>query len=231
MVIEKGQPMLASDILDLTFFPAGSILMMDGAWLDGRGGWYICDGRNTPYGKTPNLTDKFIRGGATSGNTGDGLVKLTTDNLPSHNHSFSELKLDNVDNHFHGVGSLAVSNGGSHTHTVSGDTSTTGTHTHTINEGHGAGSGSGDLASGDDYTNAIWKTQTTSSAGGHYHSLSNASAATTGSNHDHGITGSTAGGGGHSHTVSGGTIGNTGEGQEFSVVPAYYSVIYIKKMV
>jgi len=86
MVVKKGNPMLASDILDLTFFPVGSILMMDGSWTDGRGGWYICDGRNTQYGKTPDLRDKFIKGGTASGATGGGQVTLTTDNLPPHSH-------------------------------------------------------------------------------------------------------------------------------------------------
>jgi hypothetical protein len=87
MTIAKGERMLASDITDLTFFPVGSILMMDGNWTDGRGGWYICDGRSTPYGATPNLTDKFLRGGATAGGTG-GSDKMTLQksHLPPHSH-------------------------------------------------------------------------------------------------------------------------------------------------
>jgi microcystin-dependent protein len=97
MTIATGEKMLASDILDLTFFPIGSILMMDGSWTDGRGGWYICDGRNTPHGKTPNLTDRFIRGGVNAGQSYDNptitntqSITLTIDNLPSHSHTIND---------------------------------------------------------------------------------------------------------------------------------------------
>jgi microcystin-dependent protein len=93
MVVQQGEPMLASDMLDLTFFPIGSILMMDGSWQDGRGGWYICDGRSTPYGNTPDLTDKFIMGGQARGQQGGtNSMTLTTQNLPAHTHSLSNIK-------------------------------------------------------------------------------------------------------------------------------------------
>jgi len=81
--------MLASDMTDMTFFPIGTIFMMDGSWTDGRGGWYICDGRNTPYGKTPDLRDKFVKGSTISGATGGGQVTLSINNLPPHSHTVS----------------------------------------------------------------------------------------------------------------------------------------------
>ncbi|MDR1453381.1 MAG: hypothetical protein LBJ25_05350, partial [Candidatus Margulisbacteria bacterium] len=99
MTIARGQPMLASDILDLTFFPVGAILMMDGGWTDGRGGWYICDGKEKtlPNGsrqRTPDLKDKFIRGGSSAGGVGgsdsvSANITLTAENLPGHGHAFS----------------------------------------------------------------------------------------------------------------------------------------------
>ncbi|MDR1452383.1 MAG: hypothetical protein LBJ25_00200 [Candidatus Margulisbacteria bacterium] len=45
MVIEKGQPMLAADMLNMVFFPKGIILMYDGtSWQDNvtLKGWYQC---------------------------------------------------------------------------------------------------------------------------------------------------------------------------------------------
>lgn len=58
-------------------------------------GWYLCDGNNS----TPNLTGRFIVGQdpndsdfETIGNTGgfsNNMRNLTTDHLPSHNHSYT----------------------------------------------------------------------------------------------------------------------------------------------
>jgi hypothetical protein len=94
--VESGERLVATDITDLTFFPIGSILMMDGSWTDGRGGWYICDGEPrivpNPNGdgniqiKPPDLRDRFIKGTGSSPNTG-GSNALTADMLPKHTHS------------------------------------------------------------------------------------------------------------------------------------------------
>jgi hypothetical protein len=86
MTVKTGEKLLASDMLDLTFFPVGMIMMMDGSWQDGRGGWYICDGRSTPYGQTPNLQDKFIKGTGSTVKEG-GSNSLTAAMLPKHKHS------------------------------------------------------------------------------------------------------------------------------------------------
>ncbi|GBR73308.1 hypothetical protein NO1_0710 [Candidatus Termititenax aidoneus] len=131
MTIARGEPMLANDILDLTFFPVGSILMMDGSWTDGRGDWYICDGRDTPYGKTPNLIDQFIRGAASSGMTGGSNVAqsitLTAENLPSHKHSIADKTHTHIqDPHNHTQNS--------HNHTQSPHNHTQDGHSHTQNE-------------------------------------------------------------------------------------------------
>jgi hypothetical protein len=74
--------------------PIGTILMYDGyGWTDNQtmSGWYICDGRNTPHGRTPNLLDKFIMGSASSGNTGgNNSLKLSIDNMPKHKHDVKD---------------------------------------------------------------------------------------------------------------------------------------------
>jgi hypothetical protein len=85
MVIEKGAPLLASDMLDLTFFPIGTILMYDGTnWVNGRGGWYICDGQNG----TPDLRDRFIKCRGSAPDI-DGSNALTSAMLPQHTHGLS----------------------------------------------------------------------------------------------------------------------------------------------
>ncbi|MDR1322839.1 MAG: hypothetical protein LBK68_00195 [Candidatus Margulisbacteria bacterium] len=251
MTIARGQPLLASDILDLTFFPIGMILMMDGSWTDGRGGWYICDGRDTPHGKTPNLKDKFIRGSTTSGGTGGGSATLSEANLPSHNHSLTGLTITGGGEHSHGVGTLAASSssathshsngtlavsitGGTHGHIVT-DTG----HTHTVTAQAGDDGGVGYLVGGNydgpnDATvntgNATTGISIAETTGSHGHTATvSGSTATDGASHGHGITGSTGVAGG-TPTISGGTIGNTGSGTAFNVEPAYYTMIYIKKM-
>jgi microcystin-dependent protein len=101
--------MLAQDILDLRdnlqkqvnalsgsagnmeFFPIGTILMIDGSWQDGRGGWYICDGneKTLPNGtkqRTPDLKDKFIKGSGSLSKEG-GSNALTAAMVPKHTHS------------------------------------------------------------------------------------------------------------------------------------------------
>jgi hypothetical protein len=237
MTIARGQPMLASDILDLTFFPVGSILMMDGSWTDGRGGWYICDGRDTPHGNTPNLKDKFIRGGTTSGveggsDTGSTNVDLTADNLPAHNHPLS--------------GNLTTSTesqGLTHTVTAGGTVANGGTHSHSIYdpghqhriEGGGSHSNQGYLyESGASINGVEWAISNSATTG--------ITVTATGSSHDHAFTGKQVTSGdvnkNHTHTLalSGSTGNSTGSSSvsvpvSVSTVPVYYTMIYIKKMV
>ncbi|MDR1453508.1 MAG: hypothetical protein LBJ25_06005 [Candidatus Margulisbacteria bacterium] len=61
MTIAKGKPMVADDILNLAFFPKGTILIYTSdAWNNSptvtfKDIWKICDGNNG----TPDLTNKF----------------------------------------------------------------------------------------------------------------------------------------------------------------------------
>ncbi|MDR1324110.1 MAG: hypothetical protein LBK68_06725 [Candidatus Margulisbacteria bacterium] len=266
--VESGERLVATDITDLTFFPIGMILMMDGSWTDGRGGWYICDGRDTPHGKTPDLTDRFIRGGGSSaGGTGGGSAFLSEANLPSHNHSLSGLTISGGD-HLHGAGTLAVASGAAtHSHgngtlavTITGGTHghaiTDPGHTHTVYNTYNAFNGSGLDGDNDSprlpsFTNSTSSNSTTSitianTTGSHEHgaivsgAIANDSTAHShgisgaiadaDATHGHSITGNTASSTEHSHEISGGTISNTGSGTAFDVTPAYYTMIYIKKM-
>lgn len=78
-----------TNILDL-ILPVGSIIMFNGQTAIPNG-WAICNGSTVNGITTPNLVDKFIKGvgkiedvGKTGGAS---TVTLTTDNLPSHNHT------------------------------------------------------------------------------------------------------------------------------------------------
>jgi hypothetical protein len=89
MTIATGQPMLASDILNLTFFPKGAILTFSSeAWnvasTEFKNIWKICNGQNG----TPNLVGRFLRGGESSNFTTPGGADSQTVAvpLPKHNH-------------------------------------------------------------------------------------------------------------------------------------------------
>jgi hypothetical protein len=237
MTIARGEPLLASDILDLTFFPIGMILMMDGSWQDGRGGWYICDGRDTPHGKTPDLKDKFIRGGASAGgtggsNSGSANITLTDNQLPAHSHPLSGTTLTTSNEN----------QGHTHTVTAAGSISGNGTHNHSINDPkhthnlymHPT------TARGDN--NGKWSDE---SASWQSHRVSSEATGVTvtpgGGGHEHGFVGSQVTSGGtnvnHTHTVAlSGNTGNSAGATSVSVpvsidtIPEYYTMIYIKKM-
>jgi hypothetical protein len=88
--VEQGERLVATDITDLTFFPKGTILTFSSeAWSATSAAfktiWKICNGQNG----TPDLRNKFLRGGDNSGAAGGAdsqTVTLTVDNLPSHKH-------------------------------------------------------------------------------------------------------------------------------------------------
>ena len=125
--------------------PKGSIIMFGGASSDIPDGWAICDGQNG----TPNLVGKFIKAGSTSGEEGgEEEIKLTSENMPKHTHTFVG-------------GTFQTSVDGEHTHTVSyksGDL--------------------GDLGDNANNRNNIIgdQTTTTSSAGAHSHTIDMSSA-------------------------------------------------------
>jgi hypothetical protein len=94
MTIKTGERLVATDITDLTFFPKGTILTFSSeAWsatsAEFKKVWKVCDGQNG----TPNLIDRFLRGGAASDfTTGGGAdsVALVKENLPKHGHTISD---------------------------------------------------------------------------------------------------------------------------------------------
>ncbi|MDR1997128.1 MAG: hypothetical protein LBQ83_02245 [Candidatus Margulisbacteria bacterium] len=254
MTIATGQPLLAQDMLDITFFPKGTLLMMDGSWTDGRGGWYICDGRATPYGNTPNLKDRFIRGGAAAGTASGNnsqSITLTTAQLPSHSHGITDkthTHTQNAHNHTQDTHNHSQNSHNhtqeTHNHTQDAHNHTQDAHNHTQNahghtdSGHthtyteyvvdeevywsGDGREIGKVASkntGSGKANIQNTTATNIAATATNQAVVATNQATTATNQaaGTGLTATNAAGSGSAFTVN--------------TVPAYYTVIYIKKMV
>jgi hypothetical protein len=221
MAIKTGEKMYAADILNLTFFPKGTILTFSTeAWNNATNPgfkdiWKICDGQNG----TPNLVNMFLRGAGSSGATGGANSQsVTAAQLPAHNHgatglsvsglSLSPLSLTNM-----AITGLTVSGGG-HEHTLSGGTASEGNHTHNTHTGAVEGYDAGRT---NVFANASGVFSVSGDAGrqqssdgsardARYQLSINAGHNTTGS-HSHDFTStSKAVYTSHEHTISGGTI-------------------------
>lgn len=196
--------------------PIGTILMFDGTnWENDKTipGWYMCDGTND----TPNLIDKFIRGSNKAGKTdGSDNVTLIEDNLPSHSHTATSTSTNTVTNNYSAKAAKAVtattsiqSNG--HAHGFSYDRMPE--HENKVKDSTGQGS-----------THVLDNNKNVSTGGttgdisaNHTHSVSITVPA-----YDPKVDIKVS-------TSTTTTIGDTGKNKSFSVVPAYYTVIYIKK--
>jgi hypothetical protein len=135
MVIESGQKMYASDILNLTFFPKGTILTFSStAWgatsPEFKNIWKVCNAANhaADPNNIPDLTNRFLRGADSSGSTGGADnqdITIMIANLPAHNHTVTKLPLSGTVS-----GLKATSSSSAHEHTLSGGTASDGAHGH-----------------------------------------------------------------------------------------------------
>lgn len=114
--------------------PPGTIVQWAGSSVPE--GWALCNGSNG----TPNLVDKFIKGGTSAGATGGHKeITLTIDNLPSHSHSISGSASTSTDgSHRHGVGytSGELGDNANNRNNIIGSSTTytdyAGSHSHTV---------------------------------------------------------------------------------------------------
>lgn len=114
--------------------PPGTIVQWSGSSVPE--GWALCDGSNG----TPNLIDKFIKGGTSAGATGGHKeITLTVDNLPSHSHSMSGSAHTSTNGiHRHGIGytSGELGDNANNRNNIIGSKTTytdyAGSHSHTI---------------------------------------------------------------------------------------------------
>jgi hypothetical protein len=231
--------MVADDLLHLLFFPKGTILMFSGSEYGRlvnatdvayKDVWKLCDGQNG----TPNLINKFIRAGASSGGTGgNDSVTLTAANipLPAHSHNLTSITVETTGAHTHTVGGTA-SNEGGHLHSVTGTVDHGGAHTHYCFS-YGQRTFSGD---GGKYASLLndpdVSTIGCSTGGGeHDHGFSNGAAS--GGGHTHSVTGTADLDGAHTHKITGSTDsygGAAGSNLVISLVPSYYTLVYIMKV-
>ena len=229
--------MVATDITDLTFFPIGTILTFSSAaWADTspafKNIWKICDGTDS---RTPNLTAKFLCGSNVNagnyGAIGGGSITIGANNLPTHTHT--------IGSHTHTLSGTLESESHTHGYTPSGSISG-GSHSHPITDpGHkhkmtvrnrydGSGNGFNQWygSSEGETENAITNITGTETSTSHHHDFTpspNLSTNPSGS-HTHSLTGVSVSGG------SGSTGNNTSTGTAISVVPSFYTVIYIMKV-
>lgn len=183
--------------------PLGGIIMWSGASNAIPTGWALCDGKNG----TPDLRDKFIVGAGNAYRPGDAggevTVRLTTNELPAHTHSVTGTAAS-AGNHTHG-NTFAIESVAAHTHEVNAVPS----------------DDSVVYERGPDYG---WNAYGAREGGG-----DNAKAESAGA-HTHTLSGSVSPGGSHTHTVTG-TIGSTGSGNAFSILPPYYALCFIMRVV
>ena len=119
--------------------PPGAIIMWSGAVDAIPEGWALCDGSNG----TPDLRDRFIVGAGGSYNVGDtggsNTVKLTTSQIPSHDHGSGTLTTSTAGLHNHRYTRLTPDYAGTRGESLTGTHYTTilftdeaGEHKHTI---------------------------------------------------------------------------------------------------
>jgi hypothetical protein len=147
--IVRGEPLLASDINDLTFFPKGTILTFSStAWsatsAEFKTIWKICNAANHSVDAfIPDLTNKFLRGAESSGAIGGAdnqSVPITTANLPAHSHgagtlAISKLSTSGLSVSDQSIRGLKIDSDGKHEHTLSGGVVSDGAHEHTLTGG------------------------------------------------------------------------------------------------
>ena len=86
---------------NFNYLPIGCIIPFYGLSKDIPKGWLICNGKNG----TPNLINRFILGKGNNYNMndtgGEEKVKLTTNEMPEHNHKYTQPRVDASHLHYY----------------------------------------------------------------------------------------------------------------------------------
>ena len=218
---------IKKDILNETY-PIGSIYISTSMTTAEQVNTVI-GGKWEAYG-----SDKVLRGTTTKAEVtgGSDTVTLTTDNLPSHNHSFTPA--GSVASTFKGTAVNSGTQSANHTHTFSGTTVGSGGHSHTVGFQDDKRIVNGHMQFAINLSGGTHSvvpsgisTGNTSSVGNHTHTYSGTTAANNVS-HYHSVT--AAGTVTSTFTGTTGNTGATGGGKSFSVQNSYITVFMYKRI-
>lgn len=204
--------------------PSGIICMWSGESTAIPSGWHLCDGSNG----TPDLRDRFIVGAGSTYKVkdtgGEASHKLTTNEMPSHNHGFT----GTAHSHTGSLSSATAASAGSHTHTMSENltAASAGSHTHAISTAIVSGSKIVAHGNGATVNNAIYNDDETEFGGAHTHSISGTITAASAGAHTHSVSGKVT----VNSATAGGTVGSTGGGQAHENRPPYFALCFIMKL-
>ena len=185
----------------------------------------VIGGKWEVYGDGKTLLSSTGASGQTGGKN---TITLTTDNLPSHTHSFTPA--GSVSSTFKGT---AVTSGGqsaNHTHTFSGTTSTNGYHSHSIDSVLKWPVGGGGMSfagwnSNNGYYNPVITSVT--ATGDHSHSYNGTTSANN-VGHTHSVTAAGTVTSNFSGTAS--NTGSTGNGTEINIQNPYITVYMYQRV-
>ena len=199
--------------------PSGIICMWSGESTAIPSGWHLCDGSSG----TPDLRDRFIVGAGSTYKVkdtgGEAAHKLTTNEMPSHNHGFTGTS----HSHTGSLSSATAASAGNHTHTISGGSS--GGHINILNGGD-------DRYTTEAYMDAAYGINVRSGGSKEYctplpvYGSSGSSTISSGGAHTHSVTGNVT----VNSATTGGTVGNTGGGQAHENRPPYFALCFIMKL-
>ena len=220
----QGHPasdfLLKSEYTPVDAIPTGVICMWSGESTAIPSGWHLCDGEEG----TPDLRDRFIVGAGSTYKVkdtgGEATHKLTTNEMPSHNHGFTGTS----HSHTGSLSSATAASAGNHTHTMSGGSSGGYVNIQSLDE---EGRKTEEVR-----MYASVASLHIDSVGKEYcvqlpvYGSSGSSTISSGGDHTHSVTGNVT----VNSATTGGTVGNTGGGQAHENRPPYFALCFIMKL-
>ena len=235
----QGHPasdfLLKSEYTPVDAIPTGVICMWSGESTAIPSGWHLCDGEEG----TPDLRDRFIVGAGSTYKVkdtgGEATHKLTTNEMPSHNHGFTGTS----HSHTGSLSNATAASNGNHTHSISGSSSggyimfgpsengSNGPEMTIVNGPYLSNradaayfNGGGELIRAQTDTTSYYAQIPVQGSNGNSLNIQSSGV------HTHSVTGNVT----VNSATAGGTVGNTGDGQAHENRPPYYALCFIMKL-